>query len=93
MNIDYYSSEQHTQESGVMNDNILQVRMLDKTVKDLQELKENIGAQSFAEAVKRAIEISNTLAKYARQGNKIIIESKRGRAKQLTIHGAHKNGK
>ena len=64
---------------------LVQVRMRQKTLEQAERLKERIGAPSRSDAIRRAIELSELITKEAKHGNKIIIETKNGKQKQILI--------
>lgn len=72
-----------------MNDKskLVQVKMLDNTLNELDDLQQRTHALSRSDAVRKSIEIVSALAKSVEKGDKIIIESKNGTQKQIIITG------
>ena len=64
---------------------LIQVRMREKTLQQADRLKERVGAPSRSDAIRRAIEIGELITKEVENGNKIIIETKSGKHKQILI--------
>ncbi len=57
----------------------LNIRIQDKTLKEADRLMSRFNAPSRSDVIRRAIELSDLLSKAVSRGDKIIIESKRGR--------------
>lgn len=66
---------------------VVQVRMKENTIEQLDKLKERVYAPSRSDAVRRAIEISDLLVNAVEHGDKVIIESKNGKQRQVLISG------
>lgn len=66
---------------------LLQVKVLDNTVDEINELQKKIHAPSISDTVRRSIEITSALARSVEKGDKIIIEAKNGDKKQIIITG------
>lgn len=66
---------------------ILQVKVLDNTLQELDYLQKKIHAPSMSDTVRRSIEITSALARSVEKGDKIIIQSKDGAQKQIIITG------
>lgn len=65
----------------------IQVRMKENTIAQVDNLKNLVHAPSRSDAIRRAVEISDTLVNAAKQGDKVVIESKNGKKYQLLISG------
>jgi len=60
--------------SGTLN-----IRIKDETLQQTDRLKKRFGAPSRSDVIRRAIELSDSLAEAIKLGEKIIIEGKNGR--------------
>ncbi len=58
---------------------IIQVRMKDNTISQVDKLQKSVHAPSRSDAIRRAIEISDVLVNAVEQGDKVIIESRDGK--------------
>lgn len=63
------------------------VRMKDHTIKQVDKLQKRVHAPSRSDAVRRAVEISDLLITAVEHGDKIIIEGKDGKQRQILITG------
>lgn len=70
---------------------LVQVKMREDTIKEIDEVQKKIQAPSMSDAVRRSIGIAYALTKYVEDGDKIIIETKDGEKKQLIITGMEKH--
>jgi len=61
--------------------------MKDYTLQQVDKMQSVVHAPSRSDAVRRAIEISDLLVNAVEHGDKIIIESKNGRQRQILISG------
>lgn len=68
---------------------VIEVTMKDKTIHQLDHLTERVGAPGRSDAVRRAVEISDTLVKAIENGERVIIESKNGKQRQVLISGVN----
>ena len=68
----------------------IQVRMRKKSINQLDTIKETIGAPSRSDALRRAVEITDTLINAVKRGERILIESKNGKQRQILIVGLEK---
>ncbi len=66
---------------------VVQVRMKENTQEKLSRLQRKVHAPSRSDALRRAVEISDLLVNAVEHGDKIIIESKNGKQKQILING------
>jgi hypothetical protein len=65
----------------------LQVRALDNTLRELDDIQKRIHAPSMSDTIRRSVEITNALTKSVAQGDKIIIQNKDGGQKEIIITG------
>lgn len=68
----------------------VQVRMRPNTIHQLEKIQANVHAPSKSDAVRRAVEITELLISAAENGDKILIENKNGKQRQLLITGLSK---
>lgn len=66
---------------------VVQVRMKDSTIKQVDKLQDRVHAQSRSDAIRRAVEISDLLVDAVGEGDKVIIESKNGKQREILISG------
>lgn len=66
---------------------VLQVRVRDKTLNQVDRLKAMVQAPSRSDAVRRAMEIADTLVNAILKGERIIIETQSGKQRQIMIAG------
>lgn len=66
---------------------VVQVRMKENNQEKLSRLQRKVHAPSRSDAIRRAVEISDLLVNAVEHGDKIIIESKNGKQKQILING------
>lgn len=69
---------------------VVQVRMKENTIKQVDKLQKTVHAPSRSDAIRRAVEISDVLVNAVSHGDKIIIESKDGKQRQILISGLSK---
>lgn len=70
---------------------IVEVTMKKHTLDQVHQLQKKIGAQTRADAIRRAIEISQAVVSAVERGDKVYIISKDGRMqKQILISGLNK---
>jgi len=69
---------------------IIQVRMKPNTIDQIDKLQERVHAPSRSDAIRRAIEISDMLVNAVEHGDKVIIESRNGKQRQILISGLNK---
>lgn len=63
------------------------VRMKDNTIYQIDNLQNRVHAPSRSDAIRRAIEISDLLVNAVEHGDRVIIESKNGRQREILIAG------
>ncbi len=66
---------------------VIQVRVKQNTVDKLEKLQERVHAPSRSDAVRRAVDISDVIVSAVEDGEKVIIESKNGKQRQIIISG------
>lgn len=66
---------------------VVPVRMKENTLQQIDKLQKRVHAPSRSDAVRRAVEISDLLVNAVEHGDKIIIESKNGKQRQILILG------
>lgn len=66
---------------------VVQVKMKNDTIRQLDKIKNIVNAPSRSDAVRRAVGITDTIIHAIEQGNRILIESTTGKQKQLLISG------
>ena len=66
---------------------IVQVRMKENTQEKLSKLQKKVHAPSRSDAIRRAVDISDVLVNAIEHGDRIIIESKNGKQRQILISG------
>jgi len=66
---------------------VIQVRMKQNTIEQLDHMKKLVNAPSRSDAVRRAVVLGNMLINSIVSGERIIIESKDGKQRQIVIHG------
>jgi hypothetical protein len=66
---------------------VLQVRVRDKTLNQVDRLKAMVQAPSRSDAVRRAMDITDTLVNAILKGERIIIETQSGKQRQIMIAG------
>ena len=54
------------------NEKIVQVRMRDQTLNQIESLQNMIGAPSRSDAIRRAVEMSESMSKAAKSGDRIV---------------------
>lgn len=69
---------------------IIQVRMKSNTINQVDKLQKRVHAPSRSDAIRRAVEISDLLVNAVEHGDKVIIESKNGKQKEILIAGLSK---
>lgn len=69
---------------------VVQVRMKDDTINQVDKLQKRVHAPSRSDAIRRAVEISDLLVNAVEHGDKVIIESKNGKQRQVLIAGLNK---
>jgi metal-responsive CopG/Arc/MetJ family transcriptional regulator len=63
------------------------VRMKENTIRQIDQLQTKVHAPSRSDAIRRAIEISDVIVNAIKEGDKIIIEGKNGKKRQILITG------
>jgi hypothetical protein len=66
---------------------ILQIRLRDRTLSQVDRLMSIVQAPSRSDAVRRAMDITDTLLNAVLKGETIIIENPNGRQRQILITG------
>ena len=69
---------------------VIQVRMKQNTVEQVDKLQKRVHAPSRSDAIRRAVEISDLLVNAVEHGDKVIIEGKNGRQREVLIAGLSK---
>lgn len=57
----------------------LNIRIKEETLEQTDRLQKRFGAPSRSDVIRRAVELSDSLAEAIEHGDKVIIEGKRGR--------------
>lgn len=65
----------------------INVQMRADTLKKMDRLKARVHTPSRSDAIRRAVEISDLLVDAVGHGDRIIIESKSGKQRQILITG------
>ncbi len=71
---------------------IVPVRMKEYTLEQIDSLQKRVRAPSRSDAVRRAVEISDMLVNAVEHGDKVIIEGKDGKQRQILIAGLKISG-
>lgn len=66
---------------------LIQIKLRDDTMREIEEVQRKIRAPSVSDTVRRSVGIAYALTNYAERGAKIIIETKDGEKRQITITG------
>ncbi len=66
---------------------VIQVRMKENTIEQLEKFQNIVKAPSKSDAVRRSIEITDLLVNSIGKGERIIIESSNGKQRQVLISG------
>lgn len=69
---------------------VIQVRMKPNTVNQVDKLQKRVHSPSRSDAIRRAVEISDVLVNAIEHGDRIIIESKDGKQRQILIAGLNR---
>lgn len=69
------------------NTKLVQIKMRDDTIREIDEVQKKINAPSISDTVRRSVGIVYALTKHVAEGDKIIIESKNGEKKEIIITG------
>lgn len=69
---------------------IINVRMYEDTIKQVDNLQKTVKAPSRSDAIRRAIEITTVFINAIEHGDKVIIENKKGKQRQILITGINK---
>lgn len=69
---------------------VVPVRMKENTIEQIDKIQKKVHAPSRSDAVRRAIEISQVLVNAVSHGEKVIIENKDGKQRQIWIQGLNK---
>jgi len=68
----------------------VQVRMQKNTLEKVNKLQNLVHAPSRSDAIRRSVDISDVLINAIEEGDRIIIESKNGKQRQILIAGLNK---
>jgi hypothetical protein len=63
------------------------IRMFSRTIDCVERLREIIHSPSFSDTVKSSIEVFDMLINSVEKGDKILIEDKNGKQRQILIYG------
>jgi hypothetical protein len=66
---------------------LVQVRMKDSTLSQIEGLQNRVHAPSRSDVVRRAIELTDVITKALEHGDKVIIEGKKGKKVQILVPG------
>lgn len=77
----------------MLESTVTTVRMKPYTIKQIEKLKEEIRAHSFSDMVRRSVDISALIVEAIKNGNKVIIEDKKGKQKQILVSGLNGMGR
>lgn len=69
---------------------VVQVRMKDDTLDQLDKLKSIVNSPSRSDAVRRAVGITDILVNAIIHGDKVILEKKNGKQTQILITGLNR---
>jgi Ribbon-helix-helix protein, copG family len=69
---------------------VVQVRMREDTLEQLDRLKAVVKSSSRSDAVRRAVGIVDILLNTVISGGQIIVEDKKGKQKQILITGLNR---
>lgn len=70
---------------------VVQVRMKDNTIAQVDKIQASVHAPSRSDAIRRAVELSEILVNAVMHGDKVIIEGKNGKQRQIIISGLSTN--
>jgi Arc/MetJ-type ribon-helix-helix transcriptional regulator len=65
----------------------LSIRIKDETLAQTDRLKKRFGAPSRSDVIRRAVELSDSLANAIQHGDKVIIETKNGSRREVILPG------
>lgn len=66
---------------------LVQVRMKDRTLSQIDDVQNRVHAPSRSDAVRRAIELTDVITKALEHGDKVIIEGHGGKKVQILVPG------
>ncbi len=66
---------------------LIQVKMQDQTIRELNEVQQKIHAPSVSDTVRRSVGIVHALTRHVEKGDRIIIETKDGEKREIIITG------
>lgn len=66
---------------------VVQVRMKEETLQQLDKLKVVVKSPSRSDAVRRSVQLTDLLINAILKGNRILIEDNRGKQSQIMIPG------
>jgi len=69
---------------------VIQVRMKEHTLEQLDRLKTVVKSSSRSDAVRRSLDISDVFIDTIIKGGKVIIEDKKGKQQQILITGLNR---
>jgi hypothetical protein len=69
---------------------VVQVRMREDTLDQLDDIKNKVNAASRSDAVRRAVGLTDILISEIYKGKRILLEDKKGRQTQIFITGLPK---
>lgn len=70
---------------------VIQVRMKEHTIEQLDKFKNRVNSPSRSDAMRRSVDITDTLISAVEKGDRIILESKNGKQRQILISGLNNN--
>jgi|GEM_PF-4071207 hypothetical protein len=63
------------------------VRMRQHTIDQIEKLKNYVHAASFSEMIRRSVDISDSIIGAIKNGERVLIEDKKGNQRQILITG------
>ncbi len=66
---------------------LIQVKMQENTIREIDEIRQEIHAPSLSDTIRRCVGIVRALTRHVDKGDKIIIEGANGDKKQIIITG------
>jgi hypothetical protein len=66
---------------------LVQIRMKAITFEQLENIQISTNAASRSDAIRKSVDLVDTLLKAVKNGSKIILEDKKGKCKELILSG------